>query len=79
MKKRAQGFNTAAQDSNPCPLSKESEVLPMSHCALRHYMTYIPVRQTPRSLCLPYHQCWGRDTQRPRHVYDNGSHERAAL
>ena len=33
----AQGFNTAAQDSNPGPLSPESEALPMSHCALREF------------------------------------------
>ena len=25
---------TAAQDSNPGPLSRESEALPLSHCAL---------------------------------------------
>ena len=31
---RAQGFNIAAQDSNPGPLSRESEALPMSHCAI---------------------------------------------
>ena len=34
MKKVAQGFNTAAQDSNPDPPSRESEALPLSHCAL---------------------------------------------
>ena len=34
MKKLAQGFNTAAQDSNPGSLSRESEALPLSHCAL---------------------------------------------
>ena len=32
--KRAEGFNTAAQDSNLCRLSRESEALPLSHCAL---------------------------------------------
>ena len=37
MKKLAQGFNTAAQDSNPGSLSRESEALPMSHCARRRY------------------------------------------
>ena len=35
VKKRAQGFNTAAQDSNPVPLSRESEALPVNHCALQ--------------------------------------------
>ena len=40
--KLAQGFNTAAQDSNPGPLSRESETLPLSHCALQNnYMTYV--------------------------------------
>ena len=34
MKKLAQGFNTAAQDSNPGSRSRESEALPMSHCTL---------------------------------------------
>ena len=33
MKKIAQGFNTAAQDSNPGSRSRESEALPLSHCA----------------------------------------------
>ena len=32
--KFAKGFNTAAQDSNPGPLSRESDTLPLSHCAL---------------------------------------------
>ena len=35
MKKRHQGFNTAAQDSNPGSRSRESEALPLSHCALQ--------------------------------------------
>ena len=34
VKKLAQGFNTAAEDSNPGPLSQESEALPLSHSAL---------------------------------------------
>ena len=34
VKKLAQGFNTAAQDSNPDPLSQESDALPLGHCAL---------------------------------------------
>ena len=33
MKKLAQGFNTAAQDSNPGPLNRESDALPLSHGA----------------------------------------------
>ena len=39
--KRTQGFNTAAQDSNPGPLSRESEVLPLSHCALQMVLSYV--------------------------------------
>ena len=35
MKKLAQGFNTAAQDLNPGSRSRESEALPLSHCALQ--------------------------------------------
>ena len=34
MKKRAQGFNTAAQDSNPGFCSRESKALPLSHGTL---------------------------------------------
>ena len=34
VKKLAQGFNTAAQDSNPGSRSRESEAQPLSHCAL---------------------------------------------
>ena len=34
MKKLAQGFNAAAQDSNPGSRSRESEALPLSHGAL---------------------------------------------
>ena len=37
MKKLAQGFNTAAQDSNPGSLSRESEALSLSRCAIRRY------------------------------------------
>ena len=34
MKKLAQDFNTAAQDSNPDSRNRESEALPLSRCAL---------------------------------------------
>ena len=34
VKKLAQGFNTAAQDSNPGTFSRESEALPVSHSVL---------------------------------------------
>ena len=33
VKKLAKGFNTAAQDSNPSSLSRESEALPLNHCS----------------------------------------------
>ena len=35
VKKTCQGFNTAAQDLNPCSRSRKSEVLPLSHGALQ--------------------------------------------
>ena len=34
VKTLTQGFNTAAQDSNPGSLSRECEALPLSHCNL---------------------------------------------
>ena len=33
VKKLAHGFNTATQDLNPGPLSRESDALPLSHGA----------------------------------------------
>ena len=36
MKILAQGFNTAAQGSNPGSRSRESEALPLSHCSLQN-------------------------------------------
>ena len=45
MKTLAQGFNTAAQDSNPGSRSRESDALPLSHYALQYtrmaYKKYI--------------------------------------
>ena len=35
VKKLAMGFNTTAQDLNPGSRSRESEALPLSHCAVR--------------------------------------------
>ena len=35
MENLAQGFKTAAQDSNPGSRSRESEALPLNHCALQ--------------------------------------------
>ena len=39
VKQLAQGFNTGAQDSNPGSRSRESEALPLSHCALHNIPT----------------------------------------
>ena len=39
VKKLAQGFNTAAQDSNPGSRSRESKALPLSHCARQSVQT----------------------------------------
>ena len=36
LKKLARDFNTAVQDSNPGSCSRESEALPLSHCALQN-------------------------------------------
>ena len=41
VKKLAQGFNTAAQDSNPGSRSRESEALLLNHCALQIYRLHI--------------------------------------
>ena len=38
----SQGFNTAAQDSNPGPLSQESEALPPSYCILNSELLASP-------------------------------------
>ena len=38
MKKHAQGFNTTAQDSNSGSRIRESEALPLNHCALQMVM-----------------------------------------
>ena len=46
--KLAQGFNTAAQDSNPGSRSRESEALPLSHCALLDWSS---------SVTVSYHWC----------------------
>ena len=43
VKKLAQGFNTAAQDSNPGSLSRESEALPLSNCALHIARTALAI------------------------------------
>ena len=41
VKKLSQGFNTAAQDSNPGSLSQESGGLPLSHCVLQNCCAYV--------------------------------------
>ena len=47
--KLVQGFNTAAQDSNPDSRSRESEALPLSHCALQVSNNAVIVKE---SKCL---------------------------
>ena len=42
VKKPAQDFNTAAQDLNPGSRSRESEALPLSHCALLYSVGFVP-------------------------------------
>ena len=48
MEKLAQGFNTAAQDSNSGSRRRESDALSLSHCALVLYCTQIVGNQTQR-------------------------------
>ena len=55
VKTLAQGFNTAAQDLNPGSLSRESEALPLSLCALLccvHFMFQFGVGDSEGSVCL---------------------------
>ena len=49
MKTLAEGFNTAAQDSNVGSRSRESEALPLSHCALHMHLIciYRPLNYLP--------------------------------
>ena len=56
VKKRAQGFNTAAQDLNMGSFSQESEALPLSHCALHWsvwncWMSQFTMTQPANILC----------------------------
>ena len=48
----AQGFNTAAQDSNPGSRSRESEALPLSHCALVNSLISLYVWHTVSGECV---------------------------
>ena len=49
VKKLAQGFNTAAQDSNPGSRSRGSKALPLSHCGLQslHKLSSLVVTASP--------------------------------
>ena len=49
LEKIAQGFNISAQDSNPGSLSRQSEALPLSHCAL-----HVSLAHYVHSSCLKY-------------------------
>ena len=53
VKKLAQGFNNAAQDSNPGSRSREFEALPLSHCALALFPLY--VCSSPLLITCSYH------------------------
>ena len=46
----AQGFNTAAQDSNPGSRSRESEALLLRHCALKSFKTMQVFTSSPTTL-----------------------------
>ena len=58
VKKLAQGFNTAAQDSNLGSRSRESEALPLSHCALPLSHCALPLSHC----ALPLSHCAETDT-----------------
>ena len=57
VKKIAQGFNTAAQDSNLGPYSRELKALPLSHCVLHTYgRTLVKCSTSPNQLPMPKHE-----------------------
>ena len=72
VKKLAQGFKNAAQDSNPGSQNRESEALPLSHCALEKctsfFHKYISKQIRLKSTEPTHHQpppspfCVGRGT-----------------
>ena len=56
--KIAQGLNTVAQDSNPGSRSRESEALPLSHCALRKQRGYKRAGLEGRGREMELGECW---------------------
>ena len=59
MKKLAQGVNTAAQDSNPGPLSRESDAIPLSHGAQRKW--HFPSAKSTRLIaCFGFTEDYSR-------------------
>ena len=59
MKKLAQGFNTAAQDSNPGSRSRESEALPLSYCAVQVVLSHsVPLTPSHHSSVLSLYTFW---------------------
>ena len=58
VKKFAQGFNTAAQDSNPGSRSRKSEALPLSHCTLQGRLWWI--RDEDSNQCKGCECCVGK-------------------
>ena len=63
MKKLADGFNTAAHDSNPGSRSRESEALTLNHCVL-HMMRSHVERHLLTEVRCQCHQSWGRHRSR---------------
>ena len=61
MKTLAQRVNTAAQDSNPGPLNRQSEALPVSHCSLCIWLSsslsITPSASLPLCISLPLCLC----------------------
>ena len=63
VKTLAQGFNTAVYGSNPGSRSRESEALPLSHCARCTLYGWPPVHNT-----LSVHCVWLAKGSEPVHV-----------
>ena len=57
MKTLAQGLNTAAQDSNQVPLSRESDALPLSHGAC-NFSLLVPFKSIDNNNYEYVHACW---------------------
>ena len=58
MKKLAQGFNTAAQDSNSGSRSRESDALSLSHCTLQGSLRSTTENHEIRFVMVTYCHLW---------------------